>query len=228
MLHSCAPKALFLSLACFAMPHAGAATPAGATISNQATLTYSYGAGPVVSQQTNVTSFQVAQLIDVNVQTGEAGPVIAGSPDLARAMSFLVTNTGNGPDVLRLSRLDNLAADQFDPRPSAVALYIENGLAPGLQTSGPQADVPYVAGSNDLFLTAGEVRRVYLASDMAVNLPNGAQGRSQVQAESTLAGAAGAIPGGLSSTGCANRCGSVARASAGFLAVSNQRTHAAP
>ncbi len=197
MLLKCALFAFFLSLACLAVPPAGAATPAGAHITNQATLTYSFGAGPVVSQQTNVTSFQVAQLLDVHVQTGEAGPVIAGSPDIARAMSFLVTNTGNGPDILRLSRADALAADQFDPSPSAVAIYIENGLAPGLQTTGPQADVPYVAGSNDVSLAAGEVRRVYLVSDLAVNLPNGAQGRSQLQAQSTLAGAAGAAPGQL-------------------------------
>ncbi len=178
-----------------------AATAAGTQISNQATLTFSYGSGPVVSQQTNSVSFQVAQLIDVNVQSGEAGPVIAGSPDLRRAMSFLVTNTGNGPDILRLRRIDVLGGDQFDPRPSAVAIYIENGLAPGLQTSGPNADTPYVPGSNDLNLTAGEVRRVYLASDIDVNLANGAQGRSQMIAESTLPGAAAAQAGqGLAAT----------------------------
>jgi uncharacterized repeat protein (TIGR01451 family) len=181
-------------LACFVSP-SHAVTPAGTQITNQATLTYSYGAGPLVSQQTNAVSFQVAQLLDVNVQTGEAGPVIAGSPDLRRAMSFLVANTGNGPDTIRLRRVDALGADQFDPRPSAVAIYIENGLAPGLQTSGPNADIGYVAGSNDLNLAAGEVRRVYLASDIDPNLANGAQGRSQLLAESTLAGAVLAQPG---------------------------------
>ena len=186
----------FLLLFLF-MAAATAATPAGTVISNQASLSFQIGAGPALTQQTNLTSFQVLQLLDVTVQAAEAGPVVAGSPDLRRSISFLVTNVGNGPDQFRLSRVDNLPGDQFDPRPSTVPVYIENGLAPGLQLTGPQADVVYVPGSNDLVLNAGEARRVYLLSDFPANLPNAAQGRSRLIAESTLAGAAGGLPGVL-------------------------------
>ena len=188
-------KALFFLLLHSAAGAALAMTPAGVLISNQASLVYQVGASSPVSQSSNIVSFSVAQLIDVAVTPAESTPVASSSPDILRAIAFNVSNAGNGGDIFRLSRVDNLPGDQFDPVASGVAIYLENGLAPGFQASGTNADTVYSAGSNDIALNSGEARRVYVVSDLVAGLPNGAQGKLALHAESTLSGAPGTTPG---------------------------------
>jgi uncharacterized repeat protein (TIGR01451 family) len=172
-----------------------AATPAGTLISNMATITYAYPSTGAVVQQTNTTSFRVLQVLDLAVASAEVGPALVSSPDAQRAIAFQVTNIGNGPDVVRLNRVDNVAGDQFNPRAAAIPIYIESGATPGLQLTGPNADLAYTPGSNDVALAAGQSKHVYVVSAIDAGLPNLAQGRTQLLVESTLPGAAGGTPG---------------------------------
>ena len=119
-----------------------AGTAAGTVIQNTATLTYSIGGGPQQSATTPPAAFTVAELINVTLVWQDAANVAVGSPDSNRALTFLVTNTGNGPETFSLARNNAVAGDNYDPaNGSAGAIFLESGLQPGFQASGPNADV---------------------------------------------------------------------------------------
>ena len=180
-----------------AIPNAvtAAGTPAGTVIQNTATVTYSIGGTPATAI-TPPASFTVAELINVTLVWQDAANVAVGSPDSNRALSFLLTNTGNGPETFSLARNNAIAGDNYDPaNGSAGAIFIENGLQAGFQASGPNADVLYVAGSNDPALAADASRIVYIVSNTPPALATGSVGRVELAASATTAGAAGAAPG---------------------------------
>jgi hypothetical protein len=171
-------------------------TPAGTVISNQAELQYSQQGVFGAVARSNTVQFTVYRVIDVAVQSLDAGGVPTGSPDAAVPLSFKVTNLGNAPEVFRLERVALAVVGDFTPTvSSAGSIFVENGLQAGFQASGPYADTQYVAGSNDLNLAADASYTVYLSSDFAANLTNGRQGRAAIRAVSVTAGAAGAVPG---------------------------------
>jgi uncharacterized repeat protein (TIGR01451 family) len=174
-----------------------ALTAAGTSISNQVRLQFQVQNAPG-EIQSNAVAFTVSQLLGVAVTSQDATEVGVNSPDLSRALTFRVTNVGNGTETYRLSRDDALPGDNFDPLiPAAplAALFIENGLQPGFQATGPNADTPYVAGSNDPIITAGADRTVYLVS----TIPNGQVyqdvARSRLIATSSQADVPGKLPG---------------------------------
>jgi hypothetical protein len=171
-------------------------TAAGTVISNQAELNYSQQGVFGAVARSNAVQFTVYKVIDVAVQSLDAGGVPTGSPDAAVPLSFKVTNLGNAPEVFRLERVVLSAAGDFTPTvSSAGSIFIENGLQAGFQASGPYADTQYIAGSNDLNLAADASYTVYLSSDFPSNLANGRQGRAAIRALSVTAAAAGSIPG---------------------------------
>lgn len=142
------------------------------------------------------SSFTVAEVINVTLVSQDAANVAVGSPDSNRALTFLLTNTGNGPETFSLARNNAVAGDNYDPsNGSAGAIFFENGLQPGFQASGPNADTLYVAGSNDPALAPDASRIVYVVSDTPTGLVTGNVGRVELTAASTTAGAAGAAPG---------------------------------
>ncbi|HEY1228018.1 MAG TPA: DUF11 domain-containing protein, partial [Ramlibacter sp.] len=95
---------------------------------------------------------------------------------------------GNATDTVALARDNAVGGDQFDPTDSPQgAIWLETGAQAGLQTSGPNADIVYVAGSNDPVLAAGASRIVYLASGIPSGFTTGATGRANLQARSSLA-----------------------------------------
>lgn len=185
-------------------PLATALTPAGASISNQARLQFHVQNAPG-EIQSNAVSFTVVQLLGVAVTSQDAGDVGVHSPDVSRVLGFRVTNIGNGTETYRLSRDDAVPGDHFDPLPSAAlasSMYIENGLQPGFQSTGPNADIPYVAGSNDPALAAGAERSVYLVSAIPAGQANLDAGRSRLIATSAQADVPGQAPGtGLAPVG---------------------------
>ncbi len=181
----------------FAVPMAAeaAGTPAGTVIQNIATLTYSIGGVPSTAI-TPPASFTVAEVINVTLVSQDAANVAVSSPDSNRALTFLLTNTGNGPETFSLVRNNAVAGDNYDPsNGSAGAIFLENGLQPGFQASGPNADTLYLPGSNDPNLAADASRIVYVVSDTPAALVTGNIGRVELTAASTTAGAAGAAPG---------------------------------
>ncbi len=181
-----------------AVPNAvnAAGTAAGTVIQNAATVTYSIGGGPQQSATTPPAALTVAELINVTLVWQDAANVAASSPDSNRALTFLVVNTGNGPEAFSLARNNAIAGDNFDPSNGAAgAIFLENGLQPGFQVSGPNADTLYVAGSNDPALAADASRIVYVVSNTPAALVTGNVGRVELTVSATTPGAANAAPG---------------------------------
>lgn len=188
---------LGLALAGFVTSAAFAAgTPAGTQIPNSATLNYSLN-GQVASPITAVAPLvTVAEVINVLVTWQDGSSLPVNSPDTGKALRFLLTNIGNGSESFKLTRNNLLPGDQFDPISTASgAIYLESGAQPGFQASGPNADTPYLPGSNDPELAADASRVIYLVSDMPVGLAAGNTGLVSLSAAATTAGAAGAVPG---------------------------------
>jgi len=173
-----------------------AGTPAGTLITNTATLTYSYGGVPQTPITSAPATVRVDEIINVTLVWQDSAPVSVSTPDTNDALTFLLTNTGNGSESFALSRNNTLGGDNYDPaNGSAGAIFLENGLAAGFQASGPNADTPYVAGTNDPNLAADASRIVYIVSDTPPSLVAGNSGIVALSAAATTAGAAGAAPG---------------------------------
>lgn len=163
---------------------------------NTATVTFSIGSGPQQSVTTAPATFTVVEIINATLTWQDAANVVTTSPDTGRALAFVLTNTGNGTESFSLARNDAVAGDQFDPvASSAGALYLESGAQPGLQLTGPNADVAYVGGTNDPQLAPDASRVVYVVSNIPAALASGSVGRAELIASSRTAGAAGAAPG---------------------------------
>lgn len=188
---------LLAVMAGFAVPAAFAAgTPAGTPIPNAATLTYSIGGRPAVSVTAAAPNVIVAEVINVVLIWADGTPVAVNSPDTGKALTFVLTNTGNGTEAFRLERNNLITGDQFDLGNAAGgAIYLENGAQAGFQASGPNADIAYVPGLNDPVLAADTSRTVYVLSNVPAAQANGALGNVSLTASSTTPGAAGARPG---------------------------------
>lgn len=193
--------ALVAALTGFAASAAFAAgTPAGTAIPNSATLTYSIG-GKVATPLTAVAPvITVAEIINLVLTWQDATPLGVSSPDAGRALSFLLTNTGNGPEAFRLARNNLIAGDQFDPVNAAAAIYIESGAQAGFQATGLNADTVYVPGVNEPLLPADTSRAVYVVSSIPADQALGALGHASLTASAATAGAPGA-PAGKTLTG---------------------------
>ena len=189
--------ALLAAVAGLATFNASAAgTPAGTPITNSATLTYSIGGQVGVPLTAVARAITVAELINVVLTWQDGTPVSVNSPDPGKALAFLLTNTGNGPETFRLTRNNTIAGDQFDPvSVAAGSVYLESGLQAGFQATGPNADIAYVAGVNDPALAADASRTIYLYSSIPAGQATGALGYASLMAASTTAGAPGAVPG---------------------------------
>lgn len=169
-----------------------ALTPAGTVISNTVTLDYVPPGGIPEKATSNTASFVVEELINVILQWQDAAPVSVSSPDSADALSFRITNTGNGTETFALSRNDSPAvADNYDPLASATSIYVESNGTPGLQI-GVGGDAVL---SGTLTLAAEEFRVLYVMSDTPASLTLGNTGQVALSAASATAGAAGAAPG---------------------------------
>ena len=188
--------ALLAAVVCLAVPSAHAAgTPAGTSITNSATLTFSIGGQPAPSVTAVARPVVVAEVINVLLTSQDGSPLAVNAPDTGKALTFLLTNTGNGRETFRLTRNNSIADDQFDPVNASTAIYLESGSQPGFQATGPNADIAYVPGSNDPLLVADGSRVIYLVSNIPAAQPIGAVGKASLSANSTTVGAPGAAPG---------------------------------
>jgi uncharacterized repeat protein (TIGR01451 family) len=178
-----------------AVPGHAAGTPAGTLIRNTVTLQYSLNGTPATATA-SAPPVVVGKVISVLVTSQDSAPIPSNSPDTDKATSFLVTNTGNGTETFSLSRSNSIAGDQFDPGNAAAgAIWLESGAQAGFQASGPNADILYVPGVNDVTLAADASRLAYLLSTIPGGQATGAFGKAALIASSTTPGAAGSPPG---------------------------------
>jgi uncharacterized repeat protein (TIGR01451 family) len=169
-----------------------AGTPACTDITNQATATYTIGSDQY-TQDSNVTTTTVAELLNVNVVWQDAANVLVNPGDSDQALTFLVTNTGNGSDSYTLEGLSDLPGDDFDP--VLVGIYLDTNGS-GVYEAG--VDEAYSAGVNDPTIPADGDTIVFVLNDIPTELLDDDLGDSQLTVTSvTGSGSPGTvIPGG--------------------------------
>ena len=190
----------FLSLCLVFIPlnSWAAGTTAGSSITNSATLSYSIGATVEPPITSLPATFQVDELIQPVLTWQDASAITVNTPSINEALTFLLTNSGNGQEAFSLARTNGplpLPAGNYTPLDGTVgSLYIENNLQTGFQASGPNADTAYVAGVNDPDLAPDAGQIIYVISDTPT-VTNNTQGEVLLTVASLTAGAAGALPG---------------------------------
>jgi uncharacterized repeat protein (TIGR01451 family) len=173
-------------------------TLAGTDITNQATANYTVGSTNF-SENSNVLTTTVAEILNVDVVWQDAGNVTVNPGDTGQALSFQVTNTGNGTDDYTLAGLSTLVGDNFDP--ALVGIYLDSN-ANGVYDSG--TDAQYVPGINDPVLAADAAATVFVVNNIPGGLSDSDLGDSRLTATSnTGAGAAGTIVAGAGEGGTA-------------------------
>jgi uncharacterized repeat protein (TIGR01451 family) len=173
-----------------------AGTGAGTVIGNTATLSYATPGNPTATTSASSLPIVVARVINVAVTWQDGAAVPSTSPDSNKALAFVVSNTGNGTETFALSRDNVQGGDQFDPANAPDgAIWLESGAQPGLQRSGPNADILYAPGANDIVLGADQSRVVYAASQIPAGIATGSFGKLVLAATATTPGAATAVPG---------------------------------
>src|ERR1044071_4763832 len=148
--------------------------PAGTTIDNTASVSYSVGT--VTSTATsNTTTVTVAEILDVvvTVQTPSV-PVAPGATQ--QVIRYRVTNTGNGPETFHLVMNDAIAGDQFDPVAATPSIYLDSDNNGSLGAS----DAAYVAGTNDPALNADAFVTVFVVNNIPNSVTDGNIGRSSL------------------------------------------------
>lgn len=101
----------------------GAGTSAGATITNQASVSYDAGAGTVVASSGSV-SFKVQELVKATVAKLDASDISISSPQTDAAMKFKIKNDGNGSEGFRIVVTQD-SGDEFDV--TLGNIYIDDG-----------------------------------------------------------------------------------------------------
>ncbi len=151
--------------------------PAGTSIDNTATVSYSIGTTNA-TVSSNTVSVTVAEIVDV-VITAQT-PVVSVAPGAAgQQLVFRVTNTGNGPETFRLVMNSVLGADQFDPSPAVPSIYLDSDASGDLSPS----DAPYTVGDNDPVLAADAFITVFVLNDIPAGPVDGNIGRSSLTAD---------------------------------------------
>lgn len=128
--------ALAAAASAFPVAAHAAGVTAGTTIQNTASATYSNGATTetITSNQVNIL---VDEVLNVVVTSQDASAVTLNSS--GAALSFEITNTGNGPETFRLTPNAALTGDDFDPSVTLLA-YDSNGN--GVYDAGVDPTIP--------------------------------------------------------------------------------------
>lgn len=173
-------------------------TPAGTLITNTATLSYGLAGVPQPDLVSPPAVVRVDEVIQPVLTWQDGVPVAVNSPGVNAALTFLLTNGGNGSEAFSLARVNGPApipTGNYTPLDgTAGAIFLESGLQSGFQASGPNADTLYVPGSNDPVLAADAGVTLYVVSDTPLVAAN-AQGQVRLDAAALTSGVAGATPG---------------------------------
>ena len=172
-------------------PALAAGTHAGTAVTNRAQVTYTMS-GVAGSAQSNTINTTVLQVFNV-VATVQTPSVAVTAGDQNRALTFRITNTGNGPDSFVLSAQSGLPGDTFTPvlaTPTSIYLDADNN---GVLSAG---DTPYVPGTS-IPLAADASITLFVLNSIPAGLPSGDSGRSQISAVRTAgAGTPGQVLSG--------------------------------
>jgi uncharacterized repeat protein (TIGR01451 family) len=171
----------------FAEPAHATGTVAGTTISNTATATYTDSGGNPVSVPSNQVDVRVDELLNVTVVSADPGDVAAQPGATNQILSFTVTNTGNGSEAFRLSPVNAIGGDAFDPATTSLVLDFDGN---GVYDAG--IDTVYTAGANDPVLAPDTSVKVFVLSTIPGGATDGQRGQTDLTATAvTGSGTAG-------------------------------------
>lgn len=160
----------------FAPPVRAAGTAAGTTITNTATATYTDGSGNPVNVPSNPVDIRVDEVLNVTVVSADPGDVSAAPGATNQILSFTVTNTGNGSEAFRLSPINAIGGDNFDP--ATTSLVIDNG--DGVYNAA--TDTVYIAGTNDPVLAPDTSVKIFVLSTIPGAAIDGWRGQTDLTA----------------------------------------------
>jgi uncharacterized repeat protein (TIGR01451 family) len=182
--------ALILALFIFGKEVWSAETPAGTTISNQASIGYSVGGVAQATINSAAVTFVVDRKVNLTVATSDTAAVVVAPGSIKYVLTFTVTNTGNGVQDVSLAStaLAGGAAkwsgnDNVDAS-SAVSVYVESEATVGYQDGVDTAT--YIDE-----LAPGAVKTVYI-----VGVFNGAYNSNDIASYHLLATAKAGGTGG--------------------------------
>ncbi len=145
-------------------------TPAGTEIITQASVTWTRD-GEAHSAASNATTVTVDEIVDFALVWQDAGDVETFPGETGMPLTYRLQNTGNGPELFRLTGLAALAGDDFDPVLAAIHLDSDdNGRY------DPGADEVYAQGANDPLLAADQSATVFLLADIPAGVADGQEG----------------------------------------------------
>ena len=156
-----------------------AGTLAGTDITNIATASYESG-GSTVDIDSNPVVIKVDELLDVTAVSGDPGDIITTNGALNVVSTFRITNTGNGPEAIRLTPNVVNGGDDFDPTLVQVVLDTNgNGVY------DPGVDTIYVAGTNDPLLAPDQIITVFVLTNVPAVQDNGNRAQVRLTAAAT-------------------------------------------
>lgn len=192
-----APLIVASATIAFAEPAQAVGTAAGTTISNTATATYTDAGGNPASVPSNRVDIRVDEILDVTVVSSDPGDVATLPGATNQVLTFTVTNTGNGSETFRLSPVNAIGGDAFDPTTTSLVID-SNGN--GVYDAG--VDTIYNAGSNDPVLAPDTSVRVFVLSTVPAAATNGQRGQTDLTATAiTGSGTPGTAFAGLGQGG---------------------------
>ena len=192
-----APLIVASATIAFAEPAQAVGTTAGTTISNTATATYTDAGGSPASVPSNRVDIRVDEILNVTVVSSDPGDVATLPGATNQVLTFTVTNTGNGSEAFRLSPVNAIGGDAFDPTTTSLVID-SNGN--GVYDAG--VDTVYNAGSNDPVLAPDTSVRIFVLSTVPAAATNGQRGQTDLTATAiTGSGTPGTAFAGLGQGG---------------------------
>ncbi|MGA1795803.1 MAG: hypothetical protein ACMUIL_08075 [bacterium] len=179
--------AAFILLSSAAPPALAVGTPAGTFISNKATATYTVGTVSGLTKDSNTYTITVDELIDADVTWEDASQVVVTPGAASQVLTFLVTNTGNGPEAFTLSAHSTITGDDFDP--TLVDIFFDDNKN-GVYDSG---ETQYEVGENDPFIAADANVTVFVLNNIPLDPNDGDTGDSRLTITSKTGTGAGTI-----------------------------------
>ncbi len=168
------------------MPAAASPAPAGIVIENTAEATYDDG-GVTRTVTSNTVQVRVNELLAVAAASLDSGPLtVRAGPQV---LSFLVSNSGNGPEAFALEVITAVAGNAFDAALDSIAVD-SNGNG----TYDPGVDAVLPAPSVTASLPAGGTQTLFVIVTVPEGVADGAQSAVTLVARSaTGTGAAGTV-----------------------------------
>lgn len=177
-----------VSIALFGATQAFAAgTTAGTNITNTATASYTSGGTPSTTSS-NPTSIPVQEILNSTLTTNDASYVTVSPGQNQVALSYKLTNTGNGTEPFTLSANNTVTGSAFNP--TNTKIYLDSQ---GTGVFDPTKDTLYTAGSNDPKLAPDASVTVFVVSDVPSSATNGQNGLVQLTDVANLQKSTGSI-----------------------------------